>query len=39
LAEITPQRHPGALEILVEHRDDANREIAGNAAADLEKTD
>src|SRR5437588_120053 len=38
LAEITPQRHAGSLEILVQHWDDANRKIAGDAAADLEKT-
>src|SRR5438270_10085739 len=39
LTEITPERHAGSLEILVQHWDDTNREIAGDAAADLEKTD
>jgi hypothetical protein len=33
----TPQR--ALLEILMQHRDDANWEIAGDAAADLKKID
>jgi len=36
LAEVTPERHAGAQQILMQHRHDADREIAGNAAADLE---
>jgi len=32
LAEITPKRHAGALQVLVKHRDDADGEIARDAA-------
>ena len=39
LAEVAPERHDLADEVLVEHRHDANREIARDAAADLEKAD
>jgi hypothetical protein len=36
LAEVTPERHAGAQQILMQHRHDADREVAGNAAANLE---
>ena len=36
LAEVTPERHAGAQQILMQHRHDADRKVAGNAAADLE---
>ena len=39
LAEVTPQRHVGALKVLMQHWNDADREIAGDAAADLEESD
>ena len=39
LAEVAPERHVVALQILVEHRHDADREVAGDAAADLEEAD
>src|SRR5204862_5911005 len=39
LAEVAPQRHVVSLEILVNHRDDADGEIASDAAADLEESD
>src|SRR4051812_12191054 len=39
LAEIAPQRHARAAEILVQHGYDADREIAGDTAANLEETD
>src|SRR5688572_30172353 len=37
LAKVAPQRNVGALQILMKHRHDADRKIAGNAAADLEE--
>src|SRR5436309_3465102 len=37
LAEVAPQRHAGPLEILVQHRHDADRKVPGDAAADLEE--
>src|ERR1700736_6057179 len=39
LAEIGPQRYVRALQILMQHGNDADREVAGDSAADLEKTE
>src|SRR5262249_2938829 len=39
LAEISPERHVGALQILVQHRHNADGEIARDAATDLEEPD
>src|SRR5690242_8545969 len=39
LAEVAPERDAGALQVLMQHRDDADREVAGDAAADLEEAD
>src|SRR5690606_7399855 len=39
LAEVAPQRHAFAAQVLMQHRDDADREVAGDAAADLEEAD
>src|ERR1700724_3122937 len=39
LTEVAPLRHNFADDVLVEHRHDANREVAGDAAADLKKAD
>src|SRR5580700_1217131 len=39
LAEVAPFRHDLADDVLVEHRHDANRKVAGDAATDLEKAD
>src|ERR1700736_1153668 len=39
LAEVAPLRHNFADDVLVEHRHDANREVAGDAAADLKEAD
>ena len=39
LREITPERHAGPLEVLVQHRHDADRKIARDTAANLEKAD
>ena len=39
MAEVAPQRHVVSLEILVNHRDDADGEIASDAAANLEESD
>ena len=38
LAEITPERNIVHFKILVQHRHHANREITGNTATNLEKT-
>src|SRR5438445_6989204 len=35
LAEVAPQRHVRTLQILMQHRDDADGEVAGDAASDL----
>src|SRR6185503_12253096 len=39
LAEIAPERHLLALQVLAQHGHDTDGEIAGNPAADLEKAD
>src|SRR6266849_2564279 len=39
LAEVSPQRNARASQVLMEHRYDADREVAGDAAADLVETD
>src|SRR5229473_342413 len=39
LAEVPPQRDVVALQVLMNHRDDANGEVARDAAADLEEAD
>lgn len=39
LAEVAPEWHIGAAEVLVEHGDNANREVACDAAADLKEAD
>src|SRR5205823_13540328 len=39
LAEVTPLRYNLADDVLIQHRNHANRKVARDAAADLEKTD
>ena len=39
LAEVAPQRHVVASQVLVQHRHDADRKVARDAAADLEEAD
>ena len=39
LAEVAPERRLLAFQILAQHGHDADREVAGNAAADLEEAD
>src|SRR5215216_4227770 len=39
LTEVTPDGNALALQILMKHRDDADRKIPGDAAADLEEAD
>jgi len=39
LAEVAPERDLGTLKILMEHRNDADRKVTRDSAANLEESD